>query len=206
MTDTHQIRVAGVGTAIGAVIFGALLASSCAPGKLPCDKDDEWRAVCAIPGEGQGGNGGGGGMGGAPGMGGATGAVSAATTIDCAAFPTLGDMDQFFSARCGLDNACHNEVGGLAWKDLKKPGVWERMQMPTATFICAPGKLIDKADWTKSVLWTATRSPKTTCPTGMIARLMPPQEGANITPPQPILTAQENTCLENFLKAIAGAQ
>jgi hypothetical protein len=202
MKDTHQFRVAGVGTAIGAVMFGVLLAS-CAPGKLPCDKDEAWMAVCNEPGEGgQGGGGGGGG-----GMGGSAGGLSEATAVaNCAAYPTLGKMDEFFLARCGVgEGTCHSGVGAMIWKDLKMPKVWERLSTGTASkaaAACATAQIIDTAAWDKSVIWLITRDPKGTCPdpTKTIARTMPPQDA---TPKLPLLTADESTCLENYLKAIA---
>jgi hypothetical protein len=202
MKETHRDRAAAPGTIVGAVVFGALLAS-CAPGKLPCDKDEQWRAICADPGTGMGGAGG---MGGGGGMGGAPMAVTAATTIDCAMYPTVGDMDKFFAARCGLDNNCHATP---TFKDLKSANVFSRLKtgatLAKSAVYCGGSDVIDTADWQKSILWVATRVPKANCPgQGTIIRTMPPQEPANVMPKEPPLTADENACLEKYLKAIAG--
>jgi hypothetical protein len=126
---------------------------------------------------------------------------------NCTKYPTLGKMDEFFAARCGLDGLCHNTSTAGLWKDLKTPKVWERMIQPgvkSGAAVCADSKIIDTTDWDKSVIWLVTRSPKGTCPdpSKTIARPMPPQD---VTPTTPLLTAEENTCLENYLKAIADA-
>jgi hypothetical protein len=204
MKDTHQIRVAGVGTAIGAVIFGALLSSSCAPGKLPCDKDEAWMAVCNEPGEGQGGNGGGGGgMGGAPsGMGGQAGGITAETVVmGCDAFNTVGKMDQFFAMRCGPEGGatCHPTTMTI-WQDMKSPEVWKRLADKPSKYACAGGKLIDIENWENSVVWRKVKAP-VMCPSGgMPFNVMPDKT----MPPMPdVLKADELACLEGYLKAIA---
>lgn len=210
MKDTHQIRVAGVGTAIGAVIFGALIAS-CAPGKLPCDKDEQWRMVCDAEDVGQGGSGGGGGgqggasgMGGGPsGMGGApSGEVTAATEIDCAAYPTVGKMDDFFAMRCGVNATCHQNP--VPWSDFKSADVFKRMLDIAPKASCTGGgKLIDKANWANSVVLLKTKTP-VMCPPGATTpgTIMPPP---NLPPMMDPLSPAELTCLENFVKKVAGA-
>jgi hypothetical protein len=207
MKATHQIGRAGVGTAIGAVIFGALLASSCAPGKLPCEKDDEWRAVCDTDGTGQGG-GGGGGMGGAPGMGGAAGGVTPATAVvGCDAFKTVGEMDTFFAMRCSPEGGplCH-PTGMSAWQDMKSPEIWKRLANKPANYACREAKLIDTETWENGVIWRKVKAP-VMCPPGAAASAMPfnVMPDKTMAPMPDALRADELACLEGYLKAIAAA-
>ena len=212
MKQTHQFRVAGVGTAIGAVMIGSLWLA-CQPGTLPCDNPTpEWKDVCALPDDppppsGTGGvSGMSGGGGGGAGMSGTPMPPTKDTPIPgCAKYPTLGKMDEFFATRCGSDGACHTTPGAAVWKDLKMPDIWDRMRTVKSSVDCGGAAMIDTTAWDKSLLWVITRSPKAPCPNGgMIIRLMPPQEPANVMPKEALLSADENTCLEGFLKVLAG--
>src|SRR5688572_21013736 len=164
MKHTHQNPVvAGVGTAMGAVLFAGLLLS-CQPGKLPCD-DPAWKEVCESDGgpvvvAGNGGNSGGQG-GNSGGQGGGGGGVTAATTIDCSAYPTLGDMDKFFAMRCGAASNCHTMP--MPWTDMRTAGIFERLKNQPTQFACKPAKLIDGTTWTNSMIWVKTKG-MPTCP------------------------------------------
>ena len=145
------------------------------------------------------------------GTGGAAPAVVSATTAvaDCAQWPTLGDMDRFFAARCGLDRNCHG--AGTAWTVMPVQGVWDQFTKDAtsaAKLSCAGGKLASRTSWTGSVLWTKTQTPVLPCPSGSTSTTpglsMPPQK--DFTPLTDPLTPVELKCLEGFLKAIAGAR
>ena len=210
MKHIHQNPVvAGVGTAVGAVIFASVLLG-CAPGKLPCD-DPAWKEVCESDGGGgvvnggaPGGSGGmsgnSGGMGGSSGgMGGGAG-ISASTTINCSEYPTIGDMDKFFAMRCGAAAACH--AMAIPWTDMKAPEVWKRLADKNSTVSCKDAKLIDTKTWSNSVILAKTKTPVACPPGGSNPGLpMPP---ANMMPMMAPLSAAETTCLENYLKKIAG--
>jgi hypothetical protein len=218
----RNLRNSGVGLA-GLVVASWLLAG-CQPGSLPCTKDDEWAAICkgdaAMSNNGGSGNGGSGngGTGGSStggsatgGTGGGTGgsgggAVTKDTPIaNCSAYPTLGKMDDFFAMRCGAANACHNETGGAAWNNFKVADVWKTLKNTATIFACKPGKVIDGTTWDKSVMWRKTRQPgPPMCVEGGLPGTIMPPPGS--TPPTPVLTPDEDTCLQGFLKAIAGAQ
>ena len=210
MKQNHQFRVAGVGTAIGAVMLGGLLFAACAPGKLPCEKD-EWKEVCALPDDRPSGQGGSGGGGGGGGSGGSGGDVMAAglndnTAIECADFPTLKKMDDWFGMRCGVNTSCH--ATGAPWSDLKKEKVWERLSTAggleeKAKVSCAGGKLIDTETWSNSVIYAKSKMP-VVCPSGGTPGLqMPP---AALPPMMAPLSAGEIACLESFLKVIAAGK
>jgi hypothetical protein len=215
----RNLRNSGVGFA-GLVVASWLLAG-CQPGTLPCTKDDEWAAICKgdaamsnTGGSGNGGTGGSstGGTGGSAtgGTGGGTGgsgggAVTKTTVIpNCDKYKTVGGMDEFFAMRCGASNSCHNEVGGNAWSNFKVADVWSTFKNADTKFACKPGKVIDGTTWDKSIMWRKTRQPgPPMCDAGLPGTIMPPPGS---TPPTPVLTADEDTCLQGFLKAIAGAQ
>jgi hypothetical protein len=143
MKKAPQSRVAGVGTAVGAVILGSVMWLGCQPGALPCEKDD-WKGICAgndsgvsvaTTGGSSGGNNGGssgGNTGGSSGGTGGSGAPPAAgkptastPVADCGMYKTLGDMDTFFEMKCGSNGAaCHGS--GAPFGDFKGNKMWER--------------------------------------------------------------------------------
>jgi hypothetical protein len=197
MKHASQQRTAGVGMAVGALIFGSTLWISCQPGELPCDQNDQWRALCDQPA-------------GAPtppppaapppgGQPAPTGSVSAATPImNCTQWPTLGDMDKFFANRCGVNATCHAAMS--PWTDMQKTGVWERFKTEKAKITCSGSQLVNTANWRESVIWIKTQTPAT-CPGGAPGgQTMPPQ--MLYEPKMMALTPAELTCLEGFLKAI----
>jgi hypothetical protein len=227
MTHTHRSGVAGVGAAV-LVLFGGGLWVACAPGSLPCEKQ-EWKMACAEQpggGAGSGGSsgsgGGGGGSGGSSGSGGSTGGsggsgaggsgggsggpVTAQTVVqNCSMFDTLGKMDMFFEMRCGVDMACH--APNAPWTDFKTGSAFMRLLDTKPKIACTNGKLLDKANWQNSVLLFKVKNPGM-CPPGTgttLPGLMPPAETAQaINPKQPQLSAAEVACVEGFIKAATG--
>jgi hypothetical protein len=218
MLQARQAKqISRLGGSAGVLVVAGLLLATCQAGELPCTKDDEWKAICAGSkasggsGGGSGGSGGStGGAGGSPsdagGTGGkpATGALTKDTPIpNCSMYPTLGKMDDFFAMRCGVANGCHNEVGGSAWSNLKVTDAWMTLKNVTAKFSCKDDKLIDGTTWDKSVIWRKTRTPgpPMCAGSGLTMSIMPPPL---LDPKMDALSADESTCLQNFLKAIAG--
>jgi hypothetical protein len=209
MKHASQQRTAGVGMAVGALIFGTVLWSSCQPGELPCN-EEQWKGICEQAAGGAGGSAAPPSQP-APGAGGATGAppppaaaISASTPVmDCAMWPTLGDMDKFFLMRCGVNATCHGT--GALWTDMQKQGAWERFKTDKAKVSCMGGQLANTANWRDSVLWTKTQSPAA-CPggSGSAGLTMPPQ--MTYEPKLPVLSPAESKCLEGFLKAISGTK
>jgi hypothetical protein len=121
--------------------------------------------------------------------------------MDCAMWPTLGDMDKFFLMRCGLNSTCHGT--GALWTDMQKQGAWERFKTDKAKVSCMGGQLANPTNWQDSVLWTKTQSPAS-CPggTGSAGLTMPPQ--MTYEPKTMALSPAELKCLEGYLKAIGG--
>jgi hypothetical protein len=211
MKKAPRKRVAGIGTAMGAVIFLGSMGLGCQPGTLPCDKP-EWKSICESDGGGVTSSGGSsgsggttGGMGGSSGSGGGSGTpdaggggVTAATPImNCSDFKTVGDMDKFFGMRCGEGATCHPTTAAATFGDLKSPDVFKRI-VTKSSLTCTGVKLADTSDYTKGLIWAKTEAmPK--CPGGTSAA------GAQM-PSMPMmpLSATEKTCLENYLKALAG--
>ena len=199
MKRTHREPMAAVGgRAVTTVILGSLLLGC--PRYRPCD-DPAWKEVCE--GEGDGGRESAGEgskdmSGGADG----TGGMTSATAIDCAEYPTLSDMDKFFARRCGAsaDDECH--ATALPWTDMKSPEVWRRLADRNSMVTCKDAKLIDTKTWSNSVILAKTKTPVACPPGGSNPGLpMPPP---NMMPMMAPLSAAETTCLENYLKKIAG--
>ncbi len=210
MNKAPQKRVAGVGTAVGAVIVGSILWIGCAPGALPCSKNQEWMDICKnVDGGGsaEGGTGGGnpatgggggnatggsgGGGGGMGGGGGGGGGVTASTTVpNCDAYKTAKDMDKFFTMRCASPAGCHDTaVAG----NYKVENLWMVLPTMNAKSSCRESPLVDTADHAKSLLWLKVQDmPK--CPNGSSGGLKMPFGT------QMALSDSEKTCLENFLK------
>jgi hypothetical protein len=215
MKKAPRNRVAGMGTAVGAVIlFGTVIGLGCAPGALPCDppKDDDWKKICAMtPGTGAVGGtntGGSSGSGGGtpPGSGGmamadagGTGGLAAKEVPNCADYKTVGDMEtKFFAMRCGEGAACHAAMSPFG--DLKGSGMSTRMLDKPATLNCLtpmPAKWIDKADYMKSLMLVKGMDmPK--CPqdnTKMAGARMP-------SAPMMPLSAAETNCLKSYLEVV----
>jgi hypothetical protein len=212
----------GVGLAVLASAAAAIVIASCKPGTI-CDKPD-YEELCANPqlggtsgsvdsgGGGSGGRGGtGGGGSGGTGGGGSTGTVGPDTPVaNCAQYNTLGKMDTFFAMRCGQDGLCHTGGGANAWSDLKTAPVFMRMLNTAPKFVCKTQKMIDPADWQKSVILLKTQQEMPKCADGTAAgaTTMPPPESAQagVAMKQAPLSAAEKTCIENFLRAATGAQ
>jgi len=220
MKQAPRNKAAILGTAVGAVIIGSSILLSCQPGELPCE-DDEWQELCNSGGSSgnTGGGGGPGGMGGTgggmAGMGGSGGAVTRDTIVpNCAEYSTVGAMDGFFEKRCGVNVLCHENA--IPWTDLSQENLWEKLMDKSPASACAkdkagqvlPDKLIDSGSWNKSVLFLkATMEPPACSDSGANAgTIMPPPPAVQASLPedqrQDPLTADEKTCLENYLKAV----
>jgi hypothetical protein len=176
---------------------------ACRPPDLPCNKDEDWMRICAGDGGlmASGGTSGSSGSGGGPaGTGGmatdapVAGAINANTPVaDCAQYPTLGAMDQFFQSRCADQAACHQNA---LFADYKMPNVWQRVRPLKTVGACTGSNFVDPGgDLSKSVMWVKTQE-KPTCANGDSAGVRMPN------PPAMPLNAVESKCLENFLKAL----
>jgi hypothetical protein len=218
MKKAPQTRVAGVGTAVGAVILGSVMWLGCQPGQLPCEKDD-WKAICTTTsnmgqGSSSGGTGGssGGNTGGTTGgsTGGSSGGADAGTppatggkpTADtkvdgCGNYKTLGEMDTFFEMKCGTGTACHNT--GSVFGEFKGNKMWERGTTTKTKFDCKDTLLIDPSEAAKGAFFMKINA-DAKC--GGVPLKMPPP---NATADQ-MISGAEKTCLENYLKAIAGGK
>jgi hypothetical protein len=210
MKKAPRKKVAGVGTALGAVVLGSIMWLGCQPGVLPCDKDPEWKGICAggdaLPPPNPATTGGSGGSpnsgtGGSPGTGGMpmTGAkmINETTQVaDCGQYKTLGDMDMFFEVKCGSGgNLCHGT--GAPFGDFKGNKMWERGTTTKTKFACMGTFLIDPADETKGAFW-AKLNAEMRCG-GMLGK-MPPSNAMMAQ----MISADEKKCLENYFKKIAG--
>ena len=217
MKKAPQTRVAGVGTAVGAVILGSVMWLGCQPGQLPCEKDD-WKAICTTTsnmgqGSSSGGTGGssGGNTGGSSGgsTGGSSGADAAAPPATggkpnadtevkgCGDYKTLGQMDMFFEKKCGSGTACHqaNSVFG----EFKGNKMWERGQTTKTKFDCMGTLLIDPTEAGKGAFFLKING-DAKCG-GPLLKMPPPS-----APPDQQISGDEKTCLENYLKVIAGGK
>jgi hypothetical protein len=222
------MKLVGVGIAVGFAALGATGSFSCAPGVLPpCEDDNAEYPDCWSPsagdgganpggsggnaGSGGGGSGGGmaGGMGGMGGVaaGGGSGKTPTATSAvaPCTKFQTLGEADAWFKMRCGSGKGgCHQAMYRAVWGELESADIWKRLSNVDAVQSCKGSSkmIVPGADWKKSVLYIKTHEMMPKCPDGKEA-------GATIMPPPgmadyPALTAEEKTCIENFVKVAAG--
>lgn len=207
MKKAPRKKVAGVGTAMGAVIFGSLL-FACAPGALPCDKDDEWKGICKGVDDGgitpsgtggsnnqTGGNSGSGGAGG--GMGGNNGGAPNAETpvADCSKWSTVGAMDMFFANKCGSGGAlCH--AAKAVWGDFLAPEFYKRGPTIKTVLGCIGTPLVDTTDHTKSAIFMKING-DTKCGTKM-----PPEAAMAMQK----IDESEKTCIINYLKALVPAK
>jgi hypothetical protein len=212
-------RFQQIAPGIGLLLFGctaaAVVVQGCQPGKL-CDKE-EYTELCDNPqlggtgggGTGGGGTGGGGAGGNRDGGGMEMAAVNASTPVpDCPEYNTLGGMDEFFGKRCGHETACHTMAGANAWSDLKMPNIYSRMLNTAPKFACIPDRMLDPADWQKSVLLVKSRDAMPKCKNGSTAgttAMPPPLAAQGSTVKQDPLTDAEKKCLENFVRvAVTG--
>jgi hypothetical protein len=209
-------RFQQIAPGVGLLLFGfataAAVIQGCAPGKI-CD-NPEYQIQCEMRtgGSGGGGTGGGGTGGGGSGGGGGTAALSASTAVpECPTeFNTLGKMDNFFAMRCGHEGPCHTSPGSAVWSDLKMPNVYSRMLDAPTKGTCigmSENKIIDKADWQKSLMLVKTRDAMPKCKNGSTAGAVMPLPLAmqsNVTMKQDPLTDAEKRCLENFVRVAAG--
>jgi hypothetical protein len=222
MQRIHKIAP-GVGLALVVSAMAATVIQGCAPGKI-CDKP-EYEAQCAMPTGGTGGGGtggsGGGGSGGSGGGGaggnrdgGGTDAggpnVSASTALaDCTEYNTLGKMDEFFGKRCGHETGCHTMAGATVWSDLKMANVFSRFANTSTKGTCigqTENKMLDMADWQKSMILVKTRDAMPKCKNGTAAgTIMPAPEAMQAASmKQPPLTDAEKKCIENFVRVATG--
>jgi hypothetical protein len=196
-------KVAGLGLAASLVIF-ATAGVACSPGSLP-------------PGFNATGAGGSGGTGaaGTGGMGGAGGggmAPSADTPVaNCMKFTTLGQADGWFQMRCGFNAACHGS--GAPWTDMTMQApLWSKLIDKKPVIACAGGntKLIDKAEWMKSMILVKATQMAPACPSGGMTpgTIMPPPPEMQALPAgtmkAPPLAPDEVTCITEFVKAASG--
>ena len=209
MKKAPRKKVAGVGTALGAVVLGSVMWLGCQPGTLPCDKDPEWKGLCAgsdsgvsvVTGTGgsspSGSGGSGGGNTGTGGMPAAQAKISETTAVaDCGMYKTLGDMDMFFEMKCGSGGSlCHG--AGAPFGDFKGNKLWDRGTTTKTKFACMGTPLIDPMDSSKGAFYAKING-EMRCG-GMMGK-MPP---TNAMPAQ-MITADEKKCLESYLKTIAG--
>ena len=209
-------RISRIDGCAGVLVVGVWLLAASQAGELPCTKDDEWKAICAgskasggSGGGGTGTGGGGGSSGGAQGDAGGTGGMPAAVNKDtpianCSKYPTLGKMDDFFAMRCGVAVNCHNAMA--PWTNMALTDSWMVLKDAVPKIDCKSDKIVDSTTWSKSLVWVKTRKPgPPACPTagGIPGTIMPPPE---MMPKMDALTADEDMCLQGFLKAIAGVQ
>jgi hypothetical protein len=147
---------------------------------------------------GGGGNGGSGGTAMAP--------PGTTKVANCAKYPTLAAMDDFFLTRCADNVACHATV---VYSDFKMPEVWRRMFNKNAYASCKKTKMLDPTDYRKSMFLAKQQAP-VTCPItngdqDLPGDTMPPPPAKQLRPDKvAALTAEELTCLENFVKAATG--
>jgi hypothetical protein len=201
MTNAPRRRKASLAAGGALALLSILGWLSCQPGELPCDSSPQWQEVCLEAMTGTGGTGGAptGGTGGTP-----PGLSDSTSIADCAQWKTLGEMDAFFSARCGVNNLCHGDRS--AWTVMPTEGVWEKFTTEStskAALSCGGGRLVNQTAWAESVLWTKTQTPAS-CPPGtnnVVGLTMPPQMGYE--PKMDPLRPEELKCLEGFLRAIA---
>jgi hypothetical protein len=208
--------VAGVGTALGAVVLSSVVWLGCQPGQLPCDKDD-WKAICTTtsnPGSGSssgGSTGGSNGSGGSSGSGGSTGGSNGGNdaappasndigskTVKCnnADWKTVKDMDKFFLAKCGTGSACHSSA---VFGDYSKPEFYKKLTDSTyvSKFDCSGSKMADLSDPTKGVIWIKVQD-MPDCGGGKSGN------GRMPMPPMPALSSDEKDCLKSYLDVLAG--
>ena len=117
---------------------------------------------------------------------------------DCPAYKTIGEMDAFFAMRCGSNSACHAPPGPFG--DFKAAKVYDRT-FNKPSIECKNELLIDPVDPMKSVLWLKTQDPPKCAAGSSIPPRMPSKiPGMDEVPLKP----EESTCLQNYLKALAG--
>ena len=148
---------------------------------------------------------GGGGTGGTGG--GITTAPPGETKVaNCAKYPTLAAMDDFFATRCADNIVCHATV---VYSDFKMPEVWRRMFNKNAYASCKKSKMLDPSDYRKSMFLAKQQAP-VACPItngdqDLPGDTMPPPPAKQLRPDKvAALTPDELTCLENFVKAATG--
>jgi hypothetical protein len=222
MKKAPQTRVAGVGTALGAVIVGSVLWFGCQPGQLPCEKDD-WKAICTTTsnpssgsstggnsgssggssgsnsgGSAGGSNSGGSNGGGADAMPPASGGDVGGKPVKCnnADWKTVKDMDKFFLAKCGTGSACHSTA---VFGDYSKPDFYKKLMDSTyvSKFDCSGTKMADLSDPAKGVIWIKVQD-MPDCGGGKSGN------GRMPMPPMPALSSDEKDCLKSYLDVLAG--
>lgn len=193
--SSRSVRNRLTAVVVGLVALATGTWLSCAPGTVDCTKVN-----CSDLAGGEGGGGGGGG-----GAGGTSASISADTEVaNCSKFSTLGAADAFFGERCGVATACH--ATGAPWSDFKAANVFMRMLDAKPKVDCTSSKMLDKANWMKSLILAKTSQATPACPSGdSPGTQMPPAEKDQaIQDKVPALTADEKTCVEEFVKAATG--
>jgi hypothetical protein len=201
--------VAGVGTAVGAVMLGSFLAA-CAPGTL-CDKPG-YEDECLTGGSGGGTGGSGGSTGGS--AGGSTGGSAGGSTggsagggvgpgmpvANCVMAPTVGEVEtKIIAVKCG-ETACHVPMGVFK-PDLKTAGSWARLLDKVVEYSatkCKDDVYIKKSDPLKSYFLSSVKDAMPKCSDGRMG-------GVRMPFGKPPLSAEEITCIEGYVKALAGA-
>ena len=118
---------------------------------------------------------------------------------NCAAYPTLGAMSGFLERRCGVAVACHAQAS--PWTTLEGPDLFATLLDVRPKFDCMRSLLIDSVNPLDSLLYIKSAEAIPICPDGSSGMLqMPPQQ---LSPVQPLLTAEELVCLEQFVRAAA---
>jgi|GEM_PF-6978264 len=144
---------------------------------------------------GASGSGGGGGSqaGSGGGSGGAKSPPADLEVEGCAAHPTIADVESAVIVKtCGL-SGCHSKASTLV-SDLKTAGIAMRILNAKPKMICQDDKLIDSDAFEKSlILRKLEDAPK--CNNGDDAGEKMPSSGS--------LSADDKTCLVNYVKAIA---
>jgi hypothetical protein len=204
MNTALRTRLAGVGTALGAVVLSSIAWVGCQPGSLPCDQDD-WQKICegngvsvATTGGSSGGSGGSGGGGGASNMGGnggtaPVGDIGAKMIANCSMFATVKDMDKFFDMRCGKNATCHGAGSGFG--EIHGPDFYKMAPTLKTKFACANTVLADTGDYKNGMLWRKIQPVPACGGSGAGLTRMPSM-------PDTPLTDAETKCLEGFLQAL----
>jgi hypothetical protein len=196
----HTGMVAGVGTAVGAVILSLGLLAGCAPGTI-CDKD-EYAQQCMTGGAGggTGGTGGsnsgtggtGGSMGPSMGTGGSAGGTGGTPPKPtCTLWQTKDEVaTNLVMKKCSDPTGCHAMTFQPFFKNPTEAVTAMLDKIPN--MYCKSDKLINKMDPSKSFIVAKVRATamNVTCPSGGPGGLKMPFT------PQPALNPAEMDCLE----------
>jgi hypothetical protein len=210
----HTGMVAGVGTAVGAVILSMGLLSGCAPGTI-CDKD-EYAEQCKTGGANGTGTGGTGGsnsgtggtnpsaMGGTTGgtLGGGTGGSGAGggskAVANCAMAATVAEVETKILAPKCAEAGCHVPNGAFK-PDLKSAESFARLLDKPVEYVatkCKDDVYVKKSDPMKSYFLSTVKDAMPKCSDGRMGGLRMPFG-------KPPLSDAEITCIEGYVRALA---